>query len=275
MSNEVELKCRFLFIIFFLFLFTTPSYAEYNIKLSHIIPNQEDKQKFLNKLDCHKENFHKKQNNKFLQKIESFRFKSYKSFDSMNLEEQIECEKRFGSALLKLTNFKDSQYVADFRIGEPAQVHKIMFDTGSSNFWVTSHKCEDPGCKIHKGYNGSKSRYYKPLNKKITVHFGSGSVEGSLAKDKVEFGPLTIYDQEFGMMEKQSGEIFKTLKFSGILGLSFPKLSQHKFVPFFDNVIKEGLLKNNYFSFYLTKKEEHVDSQLILGEPSKIFYKGN
>ncbi len=60
------------------------------------------------------------------------------------------------------------------------------------------------------------------------------------------------------------------------MGLCFPWLSSTAkgYVNFFDNIINNHLLKKNMFSLYLTTAKEKVDSQMILGEPSKEFYKG-
>ena len=58
------------------------------------------------------------------------------------------------------------------------------------------------------------------------------------------------------------------------MGLSFPGLSKEGYVPFFDNIINNHLLKKNMFALYLTTSKEKVDSQMILGEPSKEFYTG-
>jgi len=187
--------------------------SEYTIKMTHHVPTYDEQKDFFNKLDKHRIMTNKKKS--FLKhdiEIEESRFKAQ---ESLSMEAEMEMEKKFGKVLMSLTNFKNSQYIADLRLGEPAQIHKVMFDTGSSNFWVTSSKCKSPGCIIHKGYNGEKSIYHQNLNKTTKVTFGSGSIYGTYARDKVEFGPITLYDQEFGMIEKQVGDIFTTLKFSG------------------------------------------------------------
>lgn len=61
----------------------------------------------------------------------------------------------------------------------------------------------------------------------------------------------------------------------GILGLSFPTLSNLKYVPLFDNIMRKKQLKKNWFSFYLTDQNEDGKSQVVLGEPSKEFYEGD
>jgi len=133
----------------------------------------------------------------------------------MSLQAQIEAEKRFQHVLTSLSNYKDTQYIAEIQIGEPPQTHKIMFDTGSSNFWVTSSVCKTSGCLKHVPYDPSKSITHKTLQKRVEVEFGSGTIEGNFAYDTVRLGPVVIPHQEFGMIENQKGEIFDSLKFSG------------------------------------------------------------
>jgi len=58
------------------------------------------------------------------------------------------------------------------------------------------------------------------------------------------------------------------------MGLSFPNLSSLQYIPIFDTIINNHLIKNNWFSFYITDKDEPNKSQVILGEPSSQFYHG-
>lgn len=187
--------------------------------------------------------------------------------------------------LLNLANFKNTQYIGNIKIGSPSQTVKVIFDTGSSNFWVVSSRCKSRGCLIQQSFDYSKSNTYIKNNEKVEVEFGSGTIQGSFCTDKVTFSDfsitnnseikkdLTINNQSFGEIEVEEGLIFDKIKFGGILGLSFPGLSNLNITPFFDNVINKKLLTKNWFSFYLSNdRESKVNSQLILGEPQKDVY---
>ena len=129
---------------------------------------------------------------------------------SANLE-----KKKIANMITYLTNYKNSQYVGSINIGNPPQEIDVIFDTGSSNFWITSSRCTDPGCLVHKAYDATKSSTHEKVGTRVEVEFGSGVIEGVFCKDTVKFGHLSIPNQEFGEIEKEKGDIFVKLKFSG------------------------------------------------------------
>ena len=129
---------------------------------------------------------------------------------SANLE-----KKKLANMITYLINYKNSQYVGSINIGNPPQEIEVIFDTGSSNFWITSSRCTDPGCLVHKAYDATKSSTHEKVGTRVEVEFGSGVIEGVFCKDTVKFGHLSIPHQEFGEIEKEKGDIFVKLKFSG------------------------------------------------------------
>jgi len=58
--------------------------------------------------------------------------------------------------------------------------------------------------------------------------------------------------------------VFQAGKFSGILGLAFPKMAAYGIVPVFDNIINQKLLKKNVMSFYYSVNEG-TDGEISLG----------
>ena len=234
MSNEALLTCyqkskislKIIFLILISLFYISNSICEISIPLTHHRNTEYNKDNFYYKLTEMKK--YQLKTKGFLKKntaSTASRFKSLKTSATttakMTLLERIEVEKRFARVLTTLTNFKDTQYIAEIEIGTPTQKHMVMFDTGSSNFWVTSSKCKKSGCLKHIPYDPDKSSSYKRMNKRVEVEFGSGTIEGNFAFDKVKLGPLIIQKQEFGMIEDQKGEIFDSLKFSGIIYITY------------------------------------------------------
>lgn len=153
-------------------------------------------------------------------KIKNFMKNSPNLRNNLNIPRFIEereslNKKKLSNMILYLTNFKNSQYVGSINVGTPPQQIDVIFDTGSSNFWITSSRCQDPGCLVHKSYDATKSNTHKKVGTRVEVEFGSGVIEGVFCKDTVQIGHLKISNQDFGEIEKEEGEIFVRLKFSG------------------------------------------------------------
>ncbi len=148
-----------------------------------------------------------------------------------NLNTKIESQPRFvqGKTKMKtlsnlslyLSNFKNTQYIGMISVGNPAQLIDIIFDTGSSNFWINSSKCLNKGCIMHKSYDANKSQTYKKGQRRVEVEFGSGLINGVFCKDSVSVGNVTIDNQEFGEIEEVQGQVFNKLKFSGNFKFEF------------------------------------------------------
>ena len=174
---------------------------------------------------------------------------------------------------IALENIKDTQYVGTIGIGSPKQDIHVIFDTGSANLWVTSSQCTSPACSMHEGYDHTKSSTYEKMGDEVSVRFGTGSIEGFMSKDTFHLGPLEIHGQAFGEITVEDGDVFATTKFAGIAGLAFPALSAYGNVPFFDNIMKQGLLGVNMFAFYYSKLPRQ-ESALFFGGPDPEFYEG-
>lgn len=179
---------------------------------------------------------------------------------------------------LPLLDINNSQYVGRIQVGTPKlgqkpQEFDVIFDTGSSNLWLNADTCMSEGCLLHRRFHPAQSKTYKKLAVEMSVQFGTGSIEGFLAKDTFTLGPLKVKEQAFGQIKRSTGSVFVTGKFDGILGMSFPSLSAHAYTPVFDSIMKQGLLTKNMFSFYYSLLPKQT-SAIMLGEPLRSMYKG-
>jgi hypothetical protein len=173
---------------------------------------------------------------------------------------------------LHLSQISNSQYVGSVSIGSPPQQFDVIFDTGSSTLWVDSDECTSRSCQYHRKFSPVKSTTYVETDTGMTVEFGTGSIDGFFATDDFHLGDaITVRDQPFGEITTEQGQVFASGKFDGILGLSFPQLSESGFTPVFDNIIEQGLLEENKFTFYYSDDA----SSLSFGVPPPELYTGD
>uniref|UniRef100_F7FJK8 renin n=1 Tax=Monodelphis domestica TaxID=13616 RepID=F7FJK8_MONDO len=174
-----------------------------------------------------------------------------------------------------LTNYEDTQYYGEINIGSPPQTFKVVFDTGSSDFWVPSSQC-DPlytACEFHNRYDASKSSTYKMNGSNFIIHYASGRVKGFLSQDILTIGEIKV-TQVFGEVTALPLIPFGLAWFDGILGLGYPKRSMSGITPVFDNIMAEGVLKEDVFSIYYSRSSGKNGGELILGGSDPNYYQG-
>ena len=67
--------------------------------------------------------------------------------------------------VIPLTNLRDSQYVGPVgvgtdRAGSPQSIISVVFDTGSTNLWISSTLCQSDLCTSREQYNPTESTSY-------------------------------------------------------------------------------------------------------------------
>lgn len=172
-----------------------------------------------------------------------------------------------------INDYENSQYYGEISLGAPAQKFQVIFDTGSSDLWVASSKC-DSSCGRHAKYDSSKSSSYKVNGTAFNIEYGSGPVSGFESVDNLNMGGLIVKDQIFAEVTDASGlgAAYKLGKFDGILGLAFPVLSVNHVPTCFQNVVEQGLVDNAEFSFYLGN---NAPGELVLGGADPAHYFGS
>uniref|UniRef100_G3TG08 renin n=1 Tax=Loxodonta africana TaxID=9785 RepID=G3TG08_LOXAF len=181
-----------------------------------------------------------------------------------------------GTSPMILTNYLDTQYYGEIGIGTPPQTFKVIFDTGSANLWVPSSKCSPlyTACETHNRYDSSESSSYVENKMEFTINYGSGKVKGFLSQDVVTMGGITV-TQTFGEVTELPVIPFMLAKFDGILGMGFPAQAVSGVTPVFDNIISQGVLKEDVFSVYYSRNSHLLGGEIVLGGSDPQYYQGN
>ncbi|KAL7985197.1 hypothetical protein Chor_003767 [Crotalus horridus] len=106
----------------------------------------------------------------------------------------------------------------------------------------------------HQQFNPSLSSTFKSTQQSMAIAYGTGNMEGILGYDTVKVSSYIDTNQPFGLSTVEPGTIFTYAKFDGILGLAYPTIAVDQATPVFDNLMKEGLVQQNLFSVYLSRK---------------------
>jgi saccharopepsin len=164
------------------------------------------------------------------------------------------------TASISLTDVYNAQYFGKIELGTPGQSFNVVFDTGSSNVWVSSVQC-DP-CQGSKYYS-SQSSTYKANGTKFELSYGSGYVTGHWSVDTLNLGGIKISNQQFGEAETtQTG--MANPNFDGLFGLGWPAISDGIATPL-QNAKAQNLVSQALFAFYL-QNDEGSYGELDIGE---------
>ncbi|XP_025142256.1 pregnancy-associated glycoprotein 1-like [Bubalus kerabau] len=172
---------------------------------------------------------------------------------------------------LPLRNIMDLMYVGNITIGTPPQEFQVVFDTGSSDFWVPSDFCTSPACSTHVRFIHLQSSTFRPTNKTFRITYGSGRMKGVVVHDTVRIGDLVSTDQPFGLSVEEYG--FEGRAYDGILGLNYPNISWSGAIPIFDKLKNQGAISEPVFAFYLSK-DEREGSVVMFGGVDHCYYEG-
>ncbi|OVA13515.1 Peptidase A1 [Macleaya cordata] len=186
--------------------------------------------------------------------------------------------------IVSLKNYMDAQYFGEIGIGTPPQNFTVIFDTGSSNLWVPSSKLHAIFIPSTRPANPARMQRLDCAHILLVgsgpgnpcdIHYGSGSISGFFSQDNVQVGDLIVKDQVFIETTREGSLIFVLAKFDGILGLGFQEISVGDAVPVWYNMVEQGLVSEEVFSFWLNRDPEAEEGgELVFGGVDPKHYKG-
>lgn len=102
-----------------------------------------------------------------------------------------------------INDYQDAQYFGPVSVGTPPQQVNVIYDTGSSNLWVSNIK---PGIfSSHHYYNDNKSTSYKANGTTFNIMYGSGPVSGYYSSDTIDMGDYAIPSYTFAEVNNTKG----------------------------------------------------------------------
>nr|P56272.1 RecName: Full=Pepsin-2B; AltName: Full=Pepsin IIB [Gadus morhua]1AM5_A Chain A, PEPSIN [Gadus morhua] len=174
----------------------------------------------------------------------------------------------------QMKNEADTEYYGVISIGTPPESFKVIFDTGSSNLWVSSSHCSAQACSNHNKFKPRQSSTYVETGKTVDLTYGTGGMRGILGQDTVSVGGGSDPNQELGESQTEPGPFQAAAPFDGILGLAYPSIAAAGAVPVFDNMGSQSLVEKDLFSFYLSGGGAN-GSEVMLGGVDNSHYTGS
>ncbi|KAG0234070.1 hypothetical protein BGW42_006936 [Actinomortierella wolfii] len=158
----------------------------------------------------------------------------------------------------------DREYYGTVIIGEPPQSFKIDFDTGSSQFIISTKGCDQ--CSGDSHYDPTLSSTFQPDGQEWHITYGDMShAEGLLGHDDVLIDDIRVTKQQLAMAYSESAGFDDTI--DGIMGLAFGSLSSSisSTKTVFENMMAQNLVEKGIFSFYLGKASLQGGGEVMFG----------
>jgi len=178
-----------------------------------------------------------------------------------------------GPVSVVINDFQDAQYYGTIQVGTPAQDMRVIYDSGSSNLWVSNIK---PGLfSKHQYYDHSKSSTYAANDTVFNIQYGSGPVSGFYSADTISVGGIQIPDYTFAEVNntKGLGPAFSVGHFDGICGMGLDDISVDHVETPLRALVNSGKLDEPVFAFYLGSGG--ADGELTIGGVNSAHYIGD
>ncbi|KAL2203621.1 acid protease [Sarocladium strictum] len=153
----------------------------------------------------------------------------------------------------------DYSYFIKVQLGSKGKEVYMLVDSASGTSWVMGPDCKSMACGLHDSFGPDDSDTFESSTEDFSISYGTGKVQGKLAKDTISVAGVSFKFQ-LGIADEASDD-FQHYAFDGILGLS---LGKGKTQNFLDVMSDDGDLKDNIFSVALSRASDGVNNGEIL-----------
>ena len=85
-------------------------------------------------------------------------------------------------SIVALASPDEMAYFGPMQVGTPPQNFTIIFDTGSSDFWVPSSKCQSRACQGKHLYTAAASSTHQSEGRQFSIQYGTGAASGAVSR---------------------------------------------------------------------------------------------
>ncbi|SGZ17484.1 BQ5605_C020g09124 [Microbotryum silenes-dioicae] len=152
------------------------------------------------------------------------------------------------SATVALAGFKqESGNFVDLKvsIGSRQEKFDVVMDTGSGDLWVPGSSCKTK----RNRFSGRSDTLYLS-GQSWSINYRSGSTVGTIVRDSVQVGDLTIKQQLFALADQISPSI-NELPTDGVLGFAFSSIATGQMTTFFENLLITNAISQPLIAFSL------------------------
>lgn len=151
----------------------------------------------------------------------------------------------------------DASYFTSMSIGTPSQQFNVVMDTGSADLWLASTQCTTcpSGTPL---YDSTRSSTFTSTSSPVTIHYGSGAVQGNVAEDTISMGGFSSR-QTFVSVEQTTDRLLDG-SVAGIMGLAFRGLANTRATPFWQALVENNSWTSPEMSFWLRRLINDVSS---------------
>lgn len=144
-------------------------------------------------------------------------------------------------------------------IGISGHDFKVLFDTGSCEFWVPSSLCTTSRCMRHNRFPQNIGTQRIASSSGMNIQYLSGKVAGDMVYETVKLGDVEVRNQVVGLAKQVDIELLDDVQWDGIMGLAYPNpvLTQQGITPLFDTIVQSKVLSGaprhlaNQFAYYI------------------------
>ncbi|CAD5233670.1 unnamed protein product [Bursaphelenchus xylophilus] len=177
---------------------------------------------------------------------------------------------------IRLNNFGDVEYYGRVVVGTPLKEYRVVFDTGSTNFWIMSSKCRvetktGKACKDKSLYNKHSSSTYTKRSGKFRQLYEIGFAYGDFAQDVVAIGTLKSHSLLTPNVTFGLANVIDTASqddvIDGVMGLGFPKPGEPESL--INRAVAEGKLEKPLYTVWMKKVGGEVDrlgGEILFGD---------